>query len=209
MPAVSELARDDRRRARMPRAVIDRDARRRAVDIGLAERHGGEAELAQEADPLVVRPQVGEDDAVDALVGRRGRGRWRAPAGRGSPTASTSTWPDTENSSSTPAMNEWKNGSAAMTSGLRPMTRPHAKDRPMLSDRARRLGRPAEVRGDLEDAVAGLGRDARAVVERERHAALADAGAARDIGDGRPRSSPSVTSSCVAAATSTPGGYPA
>src|SRR3546814_8108943 len=37
-------------------------------------------------------------------------------------------------------MNDGKNGSAAMTSGLRPITSPHANARPTLSARARTLG---------------------------------------------------------------------
>ena len=37
-------------------------------------------------------------------------------------------------------MNDGKKGSAAITSGLRPITSPHAKARPTLSERARRLG---------------------------------------------------------------------
>ena len=130
------------------------------------------------------------------LSAREARGRWRAPAGPASRRRARAPGLTPRTRPRRPAMNEWKNGSAAMTSGLRPITSPHAKDLPVLSDRARQARRPAEFAGDLEDAVARLGRDARAVVQRERHEALAHAGAARDIGDGRRLSPPSLTSSC-------------
>ena len=117
--------------------------------------------------------------------------------------ASTSTWPDIENSLSTPAMKAWKNGSAAITSGLRPITRPSANERSTLSDLARTLGRQpsSSATARMRSRVSAL-TPGRSLSAKETRPLLTPACAATSAMVGRPPfdafAEPAPSDACIA-----------
>ena len=194
------------RRPRRCRACHPPPPRGSAARSRTPQGHGREPEFAQERETLVVLAEVGEEDAVDPVVaGESAVGGVRIRSGA---TPSTRR-PAVENGSSTPAMKAGKNGSALMTSALRRITRPKAKDCSSTATVRSGWGAsrdPLPPRGCACASQARL----RTVVEGEGDESLAHPRSARDIGDGRSRLLRHVTRPravdrrgfCVPAATS-------
>ena len=146
---------------------------------------------SDERDPFIARAQVGEEHAVDATlrgqlavrVGfeRAGRHRCeheRLPGGREFPLD-----PGDER------REERVSGDDLDVAPQHEAQRERAIGAEGASPK---VGRPAHLGGDGEDALAGRDVHARPIVQRERDQALADAGALSDVGDGRSSTSTRV-----------------
>ena len=166
------------------RAVVLRDRRERARDVRAVERDGLQAELLHERDPRVVRPQVGQEDAVDALGAREVAVAVGLAVGV-----------DDLQQQRLPACRELgldagdEGHEERVRAEHQRVTRDHQAER-VLALAAERAGAgarlPAQLPCDAQDPLACLLGHAGPVVERERDRGGRHAGMARDVDDRRP-----------------------